>query len=112
MKIDEVREFALSLPETSEQPHFDKTSFRVGKKIFATVPPENDVVHVFVNEDEIRACVAQDPKAFEELWWGKRLAALRVVLHHVDEGHARELIEEAWRRKAPKRLLATSDPSA
>jgi predicted DNA-binding protein (MmcQ/YjbR family) len=33
-----AREFALSLPGTSEEPHFDMSSFRVKGKIFATVP--------------------------------------------------------------------------
>jgi len=31
------RSFALSLPEASEPPHVERTSFRVGKKIFATM---------------------------------------------------------------------------
>lgn len=31
-----LRKIALSLPEATEEPHFEKTSFRVGKKIFAT----------------------------------------------------------------------------
>lgn len=31
------RQIALSLPNTVEQPHFEKTSFRVKKKIFATL---------------------------------------------------------------------------
>ena len=30
------RQMALSFPETNEEPHFEKTSFRVRKKIFAT----------------------------------------------------------------------------
>lgn len=34
--IENFRLLALSFPETTEQPHFDKTSFRVMKKIFAT----------------------------------------------------------------------------
>lgn len=34
--LETIREIALSFPETNEQPHFDKISFRVGKKIFAT----------------------------------------------------------------------------
>ena len=59
MKISEVRHFALSLPESSEKPHFDKTSFRIGQKIFATIPPDGDVLHVFVDEDETRSCVAK-----------------------------------------------------
>ena len=35
--IHTFRSFALSLPDTSEQPHFELTSFRVKKKIFATL---------------------------------------------------------------------------
>ena len=35
-QIEHMRTFALSLPETSEEPHFEKTSFRVKKKIFAS----------------------------------------------------------------------------
>ncbi len=31
----QIKEIALSLPETSEAPHFEKISFRVNKKIFA-----------------------------------------------------------------------------
>jgi predicted DNA-binding protein (MmcQ/YjbR family) len=34
--IDLFRELALSLPDTTEEPHFEKTSFRVRKKIYAT----------------------------------------------------------------------------
>ena len=34
--IDKLREIALTFPETTEEPHFEKTSFRVKKKIFAT----------------------------------------------------------------------------
>ncbi len=35
-QIKFLRKLALSFPETSEQPHFEKTSFRVGKKIFGS----------------------------------------------------------------------------
>jgi predicted DNA-binding protein (MmcQ/YjbR family) len=34
--IDTLRKLALSFPEAIEEPHFEKTSFRVKKKIFAT----------------------------------------------------------------------------
>lgn len=36
VSIDKFRELALSFPEATEEPHFEKTSFRVKKKIFAT----------------------------------------------------------------------------
>jgi len=34
--IETFRKLALSFPEATEEPHFEKTSFRVQKKIFAT----------------------------------------------------------------------------
>jgi predicted DNA-binding protein (MmcQ/YjbR family) len=39
--IDTFRKLALSFPEATEEAHFEKTSFRVRKKIFATY----DAVH-------------------------------------------------------------------
>jgi predicted DNA-binding protein (MmcQ/YjbR family) len=36
-----LRKLALSFPEATEEPHFEKTSFRVKKKIFATYDAKN-----------------------------------------------------------------------
>lgn len=36
ISLNVLRKIALSFPETTEEPHFEKTSFRVKKKIFAT----------------------------------------------------------------------------
>lgn len=52
LKIGQARRFALSLPEVTEEPHFDKSSFRVRGKIFATVPPGGRHLHVFVDEEQ------------------------------------------------------------
>ena len=110
MRLEEARRFALSLPETTEQPHFEKSSFRVRGKIFAAVPPGGEQLHVFVDEHETRASVAEDPSAFEELWWGKKLAGVRVHLPSLESSHlVVELLEDAWRRKAPKKVVAAYD---
>lgn len=37
ISIETFRSIALSFPETLELTHFEKTSFRAGKKIFATL---------------------------------------------------------------------------
>jgi predicted DNA-binding protein (MmcQ/YjbR family) len=37
ISIKTFREVALSFPGTEESPHFEKTSFRIKKKIFATL---------------------------------------------------------------------------
>ncbi len=104
-----ARAFALSLPGASEQPHHDMSSFRVSGKIFATVPPGEAYLHVFVDQAETEASVAEDPAAFEPLMWGKRLRGVRIRLAAADDARLEELIEESWRRKAPARLLAERD---
>ena len=109
MRIDAARRFALSLPEATEEPHFDMSSFRVGGKIFATVPPQGGLLHVMVDEEEARAVAASNPSAYEELWWGKKLSGLRVKLAAAHGAEVCELLEDAWRRKAPKRLLNSGD---
>ena len=38
MTQDDIRALALSLPLAEEHPHFDRASFRVKGKIFATLP--------------------------------------------------------------------------
>ena len=83
-EFQRAREFALSLPGVSEQPHFDKSSFRVNGKIFVTVPPGEAYLHVFVDEAETEASVAEDPAAFAPLLWGTKQRGLRVTLAAVD----------------------------
>ena len=104
-----ARRIALALPESTEAPHHDMTSFRVGGKIFATMPPELDRVHIFAAADEVAAYVAEYPGAVEELWWGKRLSGCRVMLRRATPALLRELLAEAWRRRAPKKLLDQFD---
>jgi hypothetical protein len=103
--LDAVRLLALALPEVTEEPHFEMTSWRVNKRVIATAPPEGGRLHVFVDEDEVRASVADDPATFEELWWGKRLSGVAVNLAGADSERVKALLTEAWLRKAPKRLV-------
>jgi hypothetical protein len=107
--IARARSFALGLPGAVEQPHHDMSSFRVAGKIFATVTPDETRLHVFVEEPEISATVAEDPAAFEPLYWGKALRGIRVLLAAAPENRIRELLTEAWLRKAPRSLIAQLD---
>jgi hypothetical protein len=88
-----------------EQDHHGRPSFRVAKKIFATQWDE-DHLNVMLDEGGIRTAIHSDPNAFEEVWWGKKLAAVRVDLRRVEAETLRELLEEAWELRAPKRLLS------
>jgi hypothetical protein len=107
--LEAARAFALSLPGATEEPHFDMASFRVRGKIFATVPPDDQHLHVFVDEGEVHAAVAEDPAAFEPLLWGQRPRGLRIRIAAAPAHRIAELLEESWRRKAPARLAAEWD---
>ena len=109
MDLDDARALAMELPSTHEEHHFELTSFRVGTKIIATAPVDGDHSRIFVDESEIKACVAEAPNTFEEQWWGQNLVGVKVTLARADPQRVAELLEEAWRRKAPKRVIATYD---
>jgi hypothetical protein len=110
--IDGARGFAMSLPGVTEAPHHDRSSFRVAGRIFATVPPDETELNVFVEEPEISASVAEDPQAFEPLLWGKSVRGLCVQLAAAPAERVEELLAEAWRRRAPKLLIAEHDAAA
>jgi hypothetical protein len=104
ISVDEARALALALPEAAEADHHGRPSFRVGGKIFATLPDE-DHMNVMVDPDGVRTAVEAEPAACAERWWGKRLAAVTVALARADSALLAELLADAWERRAPKRLL-------
>ena len=108
MKVAEVRRDALSLPDVTEEPHFEYSSFRVRGKIFVTVPPDEKHIHVFVSDDEREQAVAVHPAFLEKLTWGGKVRGLRVSLPKASPAIVNHLIRAAWARKAPKRLVAAS----
>jgi len=103
MTPDEARRIALTLPETVEQDHHGRPSFRVAGRIFATLwDPEH--MNVMLDEPGIRTAVQAHPDVCAEVMWGKRLAAVRVTLPAVDPELLGELLTDAWEGKAPERL--------
>jgi len=112
MTLEQVRRIALSLPSVTEEPHFHYTSFRVAGKIFATAPPDGEHLHVFVEEAQRQLAMALEPESLEVLTWGKRVVGLRVSLPKAKTTLVRELLQQSWSRKAPKRLLAAGPGGA
>jgi hypothetical protein len=106
--LDEARAVALALPEVATQDHHGIDSFRVRGKIFASVP-DDDHIRVMVAEDDTNAAVAEYPEVCAPFYWGTRLACVVVTLASASPELVRELLTEAWRRKAPKKLLAELD---
>jgi hypothetical protein len=76
----------------------------VAGKIFATQWDE-DHMNVMLDEDGILTAVQGNPQTCEGVWWGRRLAAVRVDLGRVDTETLTNLLADAWEGKAPSRLL-------
>jgi hypothetical protein len=103
MDVDAVRQFALSLPNATEEPHFHFTSFRINGKIFATMPPSNDLLHVFAPEEDREAAIAAYPKVCETLHWGKRVVGVKIDLGQANRSLVEDLLRAAYDSKSNKK---------
>lgn len=95
---EEARQLALQLPGAVEQDHHGKPSFRVNKRIFATLW-SNERMNVMLDEGGILTAVEASP-ACTPVHWGKRLAAVGVALPAVERGDLAQLLLEAWELRA------------
>ena len=103
MDVEWVRKIALRFPETVEQEHFGNPSFRVHRRIFATVP-DGTHLNVMIDPFDVDAVVRAEPESCAELLWGKEVRGVRVLLAKASPAMVEELLRAAWKRKAPKRL--------
>lgn len=106
--VKEAREIALALPGSIEAPHWGNPSFRVEGRIFATIPdPEH--LNAMLDPFAVEGAVRSNPRACSELWWGKEVRGVRVELKLASPKLLSDLLEAAWRKRAPRRLLAAAD---
>ena len=104
ISAEQARKLALALPHAVEQDHHGRPSFRVAGKIFATLWDERHM-NVMLDEPGIFTAIQADPESCAEVWWGRRLAAIRVDLDRTEVDSLADLLADAWEGKAPKRLL-------
>jgi uncharacterized protein YhfF len=102
VKIDPIRKLALSLEAVTEEPHHDYSSFRVRGKIFVTIPPGGDFIHVFVGEEERERALALYPAFVEKLLWGGKAVGLRVALTAATPTAVKSLVVKAYETRVQK----------
>jgi hypothetical protein len=94
------RKLALSMPDAVEVPHFERTSFRIGKKIFATMTRDGRQAMVPVRP--LLRCfelLASNPKVFFSYGgWTQKHGSLGVHLAKADAKLLKGLVREAWER--------------
>lgn len=108
MLTEEIEKLALSLPGTEENAHFGTRDFRVGKRIFMTLPEAGRVVFKFT-PDQQRMLLEMEPGVCAPVpgGWGDR-GWTSLYFVQADEDLVRQSMETAWRNVAPKRLAKTN----
>ncbi|MEV3921193.1 MmcQ/YjbR family DNA-binding protein [Actinomadura coerulea] len=107
MRPEEFLRTVLALPEVTEREAFsDLTGFRVRGKGFCYLNESEGFVLLKATREEQAALIAEDPATFAPSWASGRFAWVEIKLATVEPGELRELVTEAWRLSAPKRLAA------
>jgi hypothetical protein len=99
-----------ALPEVEEGTWFRTPCLRVRKKSFCRMKEDGETLVVRVVDLEDKdALLRSDPEVFFTTPHYDGYAYVLVRLARVDPGQLAELIEDAWRISAPKRLIAAYD---
>lgn len=99
MTQEEARRLALALPEVQEAPHFDRASFRVRGRIFATLPPKGDCVVLMLPLEIQSAVMDAHPSKIRPLAqaWQSR-GSTELVLDGISGDELAGLLASAWRK--------------
>ncbi|OJF95888.1 MmcQ/YjbR family DNA-binding protein [Pararhizobium antarcticum] len=110
MLTEEIEKLALSLPGTLESAHFGKRDFRVGKRIFMTLPEAGRAVFKFTPEQQ-RRLLETEPGICAAVsgGWGVK-GWTSVWFTQASEDLIHSVMETAWRNVAPKSLHNGAPP--
>ncbi|OUC99642.1 MmcQ/YjbR family DNA-binding protein [Streptosporangium minutum] len=102
---DDVRRVAMALPRTEERIVRDRVTFRVGRIVYVALSPDETSMGFAFPKEERAALIAAEPGKFHlPRPSDERYNWVQVWLGAIDGPETRELVEEAWRMVAPKRL--------
>ena len=109
IRASTIRRFALSLPQTEERETWETATFRVQNKIFVMFSERERHAWIKTVHDEQRALVAMDADAWFVPPYVGPSGWVGAILARADGDEVRELVVEAWRMTAPKRLVEAFD---
>jgi hypothetical protein len=112
MRSDALRSFALSLPEAQERETWGQATFRVRNRMFMVVNMDGKRGTVKATHEEQEAVLAENPRTFFYPSYVGVHGWIGVVVSRVRTDEMRELVTEAWRMTAPKRLVRSFDEDA
>ena len=104
VNVETFRQLALSFPGAVELPHFEKTSFRVNKKIFATLDIKNTRACLLLSETDQSVFSAYDKSIMYPVpnKWGTRGATF-VELKNVHKNMLKDALKHAYNKITAKK---------
>jgi hypothetical protein len=112
MQARTVRKLALSFPDAEERETWGEATFRVRNRIFMMLGADGTRASVKATREEQAALLAENPDTFFRPEYVGVHGWIGIVLARVDPVEMCELVTEAWRMTAPKRLVRTFDEGA
>lgn len=111
--IDVLRNLALSFPETTEEPHFEKLSFRVKKKIFATYDDVKKRACIKLSEVDQNVFASADSTIIYPLdnKWGRQGWTI-IEMNKVHENLFIDALTTAYCEVAPKKIAQQIRPDS
>jgi hypothetical protein len=104
--IDQVREFASTLPRSSEALVRGRVKFRIGRIVYLSFSRDGSTMGFAFPKEWRSALVESDPEKFSlPSEFDLRYHWVHVRLEAIDEEEMRELVEDAWAFCVPKRVV-------
>jgi hypothetical protein len=110
--FETVRQLALALPGVEEATSYRTTAFKVGGKLIARFHQDGESLVIKVEYAAREVLMGANPTTFYITDHYRCWPWMLVRVSSVDPDELRGLLEEAWRRTAPKRLVAAWEASA
>jgi len=107
--LETVRRLILAFPGVEEGPSYGTPGFRVRKKFLARMWEDGETLVVKCGDEERDFRMQSDPKTFYITDHYRGYPTVLIHLARVRRDDLRDVLEEAWRRNAPKRLVAEYD---
>jgi len=110
--LETVRRLILAFPGVEEGPSYGTPGFRVRKKFLARMWEDGETLVVKCGDEERDFRMQADPTTFYITDHYRGYPTVLIHLSRVRVDDLRDVLEEAWRRNAPKRLVAEYDEAA
>lgn len=111
LTYEKLKEWVLALPGTNEVfvDRWGEHTLRCGEKIIVIGDPTSTYASVKASLEDQAELLASAPDVYEKSAYVGRYGWVRVDLAKASAGELRRVVEDAWRRTSPKKVVKAYD---